>query len=175
MKANKLRYQLMPYIYSEAGKVWLKDRSLIRWLAFDFSEDKKTWEIRDQFLFGESLMVCPVTEAMYYAQDGSEIQNKEKFRTVYFPAGYDWYDLFTGEKYAGGSTRQIAAPLDTIPVFAKEGSVIPMTKAALSTEEQKEDYTLKRFPGRETPYEFYTDAGDGYGYERGEYTIEILQ
>ena len=73
LKANRLRYSLMPYIYSETGKVWLKDRSLIRFLAFDFTRDKKTWDIWDQYMFGESLMVCPVTEAMYYDEKGDSI------------------------------------------------------------------------------------------------------
>ncbi|MCR5250394.1 MAG: DUF4968 domain-containing protein [Lachnospiraceae bacterium] len=174
LKANRLRYRLMPYIYSEAGKVWLKDRSMIRWLAFDFAEDKNTWEIRDQFLFGESLMVCPVTEAMYYEKDGSGRKDVLKSRSVYFPAGCDWYDLLSGERYAGGSRQEVPAPLDVIPVFAREGSVIPMAQPARSTEEQGEDYEAKRFPGKARPYEFYSDAGDGYGYERGEYKLVIL-
>ena len=174
IKADRLRYQLMPYIYSEAGKVWLKDRSLIRWLAFDFTEDKSTWEIRDQFMFGEALMVCPVTEPMYYEKDGSEMRDAAKSRSVYFPAGCDWYDLLSGEHYAGGSRQEVAAPLDTIPVFVREGSVIPMAQPALSTEELEGPFTLKRFPGKARPYEFYTDAGDGYGYERGEYELKTL-
>ena len=174
IKTNRLRYRLMPYIYSEAGKVWLQDRSLIRWLAFDFTEDKNTWDIRDQFMFGESLMVCPVTEPMYYDIDGNRITDGKKGRFVYFPAGCDWYDLLSGERYEGGSTHMIPVELDKIPVFAKEGSVVPMCEPALSTEEQGDSYTVKRFPGREQPYILYTDAGDGYGYERGEYELKEI-
>ncbi len=173
-KANRLRYQLMPYIYSEAGKVWQNDQSLIRWLAFDFTEDKNTWELTDQFMFGESLMVCPVTGPMYYEPDGTPRNDTDASRMVYFPAGCDWYDFYTGEKYAGGSTHKIAAPLDTIPVFAREGSVIPLADAARSTEEQGDAYTVKQFPGKARPYAFYRDAGDGYGYERGEYEITTI-
>jgi alpha-D-xyloside xylohydrolase len=173
-KANRLRYQLMPYIYSEAGKVWQNDQSLIRWLAFDFTEDKNTWELTDQFMFGDSLMVCPVTGPMYYEPDGTPRNDTDASRMVYFPAGCDWYDFYTGEKYAGGSTHKIAAPLDTIPVFAREGSVIPLADAARSTEEQGNAYTVKQFPGKARPYAFYRDAGDGYGYERGEYEITTI-
>ena len=173
-KANRLRYQLMPYIYSEAGKVWQNDQSLIRWLAFDFTDDKNSWEITDQFMFGESLMVCPVTGPMYYEADGTPRNDTDASRMVYFPAGCDWYDFYTGEKYAGGSTHKIAAPLDTIPVFAREGSVIPLADAARSTEEQGDAYTVKQFPGKARPYAFYRDAGDGYGYERGEYEITTI-
>ena len=164
LKANRLRYSLMPYIYSEAGKVWLNDKSLIRWLAFDFTDDKITWEIMDQFMFGECLMVCPVTEPM-----------KDETRTVYFPAGCDWYDFYTGEKHAGGTTAAVSAKLDEIPLFVKAGSLIPMRKPALSTEEQTDDIEWKKFGDSEASYELYEDAGDGYGYERGEYTLRIVR
>ena len=165
LKANRLRYSLMPYIYSEAGKVWLNDKSLIRWLAFDFTDDKITWEIMDQFMFGECLMVCPVTEPM----DDNET------RSVYFPSGCDWYDFYTGEKHAGGTTAAVSAKLDGIPLFVKAGSLIPMRKPALSTEEQTDDIEWKKFGDGEASYELYEDAGDGYGYERGEYTLRNVR
>lgn len=163
LKTNRLRYRLLPYIYSEAGKVWLEDKSLIRWLAFDFSEDKTVWDIKDQYMFGEALMVCPVLEPV------------KTERSVYFPKSCDWYDLYTGEKYAGGTTVTIKADLDTIPVFVKAGSIIPMCEPALSTEELG-DAEFKKFGEGECRYMYYTDAGDGYGYENGEYTLkEIVQ
>ena len=196
LKANRLRYRLMPYIYSEAGKVWLKDRSLIRFLSFDFTNDKATWDITDQYMFGESLMVCPVLTPMYYDESGDPLDRGgcgnaagtkanaagtdiatagvPKARKVYFPKGCDWYDIETGEKYAGGSTVMISAPLDKIPVFAREGSVIPVTEPALSTEEQTGPVTYLRFPKTYRGYEMYTDAGDGYAYENGEYKLEIV-
>ncbi len=173
LKANKLRYRLMPYIYSEAGKVWLKDRSLIRWLAFDFTDDKKTWDITDQFMFGESLMVCPVTEPMYYEENGNAKEDRAEQRRIYFPAGCDWYDFYTGEKHEGGSESAVSAKLDEIPLFVRGGSLIPLAKEALSTEEQTAEIEWKRF-GKDASYEFYEDAGDGYGYERGEYTLKVI-
>ena len=161
LKTNRLRYRLLPYIYSEAGKVWLEDKSLIRWLAFDFSEDKTVWDIKDQYMFGEALMVCPVLEPV------------KTERSVYFPKSCDWYDLYTGEKYAGGTTVTIKADLDTIPVFVKAGSIIPMCDPALSTEELG-DAEFKKFGEGECRYMYYTDAGDGYGYENGEYTLKEI-
>lgn len=180
LKVNRLRYSLMPYIYSEAGKVWLEDTSLIRWLAFDFTEDKNTWGIQDQFMFGESLMVCPVIRAMYYSEDGGELKTCDgeeikKTRTVYFPTGCDWFDFYTGEKYEGGTTAEVPAPLDTIPLFAKEGSIIPVTEAALSTEELPNVIEYRRFGEVVKSYEMYEDAGDGYAYENGEYTLKTVK
>ena len=173
LKANRLRYSLMPYIYSETGKVWLDDTSLIRWLAFDFSDDKNTWDIMDQFMFGSSIMVCPVLNAMYYDEKGKSI-DKEKTRKVYLPKGCDWFDFYTNERYAGGTTIEIAAPLDTIPLFVKDGSIIPMTAPALSTEEQTGETEYRHFGDVTTPYEMYDDAGDGYGYEKGEYSLKKI-
>ncbi len=168
LKANRLRYSLMPYIYSEAGKVWLKDNSLIRWLAFDFASDKNTWEIKDQFLFGEDMMVCPVLTPMYYG--GTKDITKGE-REVYFPEGCDWYDYYTKKKYKGGSRVAVSAKLDEIPLFVKEGSLIPVAKPALSTEEQTDGIEWISFGEGTCSYELYEDAGDGYGYERGEYTL----
>ena len=175
LKVNRLRYQLMPYIYSEAGKVWLKDASLIRWLAFDFAGDKNTWDITDQFMFGESLMVCPVLTPMYYDEKGNPISGEDqKSRSVYLPAGCDWFDFYTGEKYNGGNTITVSAPLDKIPLFVKDGSIIPMRAAALSTEEQNDETEFKKFGEVTKGYEFYEDAGDGYGYEKGEYKVTLI-
>ncbi len=166
LAANRLRYRLMPYLYSEAGKVWLKDRSLIRFPAFDHPGDRRTWDITDQFLFGESLMVCPVTEPM---------TEGESVREVYFPAGCDWYDFYTKERYAGGSAVTVRTGLDRIPLYVRGGSLLPLRHPALSTEEQTDEIEWVPFGGPDAAYEFYEDAGDGYGYERGEYTCRIVR
>ena len=175
LKANRLRYSLMPYIYSEMGKVWLYDRSLIRFLAFDFTEDKRTWDITDQYMFGESLMVCPVTEPMYYDDNGERYEKADKTRKVYLPEGCGWYDFYTGKKYEGGAEITADAPLDTIPVFVKAGSIIPMRASALSTEEQNDEIKFRVFSEAGAKYEYYEDDGDGYGYEKGEYKITLLE
>ena len=175
IKANRLRYSLMPYIYSEMGKVWLKDRSVIRFLAFDFAEDKKTWDITDQYMFGESIMVCPVIDPMYYNDEGDKIEGADKSRLVYLPFGNDWYDFYTGERYSGGATITTEAPLDKIPLFVKAGSIIPMRKPALSTEEQNDEVSFKVFSDGPAKYEYYEDAGDGYGYENGAYKLTLIE
>lgn len=168
LAANRLRYTLLPYIYSEAGKVWHSDASLIRWLAFDFAQDRTVWEITDQYLFGESLMVCPVLEPMDEASGETYAVRK-----VYFPKGCDWYDFFTGKKYEGGTTEEIRAGLSEIPVYVKSGSIIPVCAPALSVEELGEP-EFKRFGEGECSCLFYTDAGDGYGYENGEYELREI-
>ena len=174
LKANRLRYSLMPYIYSEAGKVWLEDSSLIRWLAFDFTDDKRTWGITDQFMFGGNMMVCPVTSPMYYGATHEEAA-AAGVRKVYFPAGCNWYDFYTGEKYEGGTECEVSAKLDEIPLFVKEGSLIPVRKPALSTEEQTDDIEWKKFGEGTVVYELYEDDGDGYAYETGKYTITRVE
>ena len=166
LKANRLRYRLLPYIYSEAGKVWLEDTSLIRWLAFDFAEDKNVWDIKDQYMFGEALMVCPILE--------KSMSEKIASRRVYFPSGCDWYDFYTGEKYEGGSEAIMSTELENIPVFVKSGSIIPMCEPAMSTEELGEVF-FKKYGDGECTYRYYTDEGDGYGYEKGDYSVKEIR
>lgn len=178
LRANKLRYELLPYIYSTAGKVWLYDASMIRMLAFDFPKDAKALEITDQYLFGESLMVCPVTKAMYYKKDKSAHTKKQEtpslIRDVYLPKGCDWYDFWTNKVYEGGQWIEAEAPIDRIPLFVKEGSILPMQHPVNSTEEtvMPDNLTFIVYAKKDCSYELYTDDGDGYAYENGAYTLE---
>ena len=175
VKANRLRYELMPYIYSEAGKVWLEDGSIMRNLSFAFPEDEKVWNITNQYMFGPALMVCPVVEPMLYGPGSVALNIEKPVKSVYLPEGTEWYDFYTGEKYAGGQTIEVALTMDNIPVFVKAGSIIPMSEAALSTAEQGENYSYKVFSDKPCEYTMYTDAGDGYGYENGEYTLKTVR
>lgn len=181
LTANRLRYRLMPYIYSLAGSVWKEDATMLRMLAFDFASDEKACRIKDQFLFGKSLMICPVTEPMYFGVDSESLQDVARVRQVYLPSGADWYDFYTNEKYVGGQMITAEAPIDRIPVYVKAGSLIP---AAWDEEECPDricpknaaealdsDITLLVYPGADAEYEYYEDAGDGYGYEKGEYAV----
>lgn len=168
--ANKLRYELMPYIYSLAGLSWLEDRSILRHLAFAFPQDRQVWEIKDQYLFGEGLMVCPVTEPFYYNKGSGQ----EQTRKVYLPAGFRWYDYWTKECYEGGQWISAPAPFCQIPLFVREGTVLPMTEAALSTGEQGQALTVKVYPGKDGSFTLYEDKGDGFGYEAGEYCLTKL-
>lgn len=172
MKMNRLRYRLMPYIYSLAGQCWLEDGTMMRMLAFDFKEDKKAIAVTDQYLFGPSIMVCPVTEPMYYETGSVPIEGAEKTRTVYLPAGCAWYDFWTNERYEGGQTIVSDAPIDKLPLFVKEGSIIPMTEPGTYAAEQ--DGGLIEFhvySGKDAEFTLYEDSGNGYGYETGEYSV----
>ena len=161
-KANRLRYELMPYIYSAAGHAWLEDGSIIKPLAFAFPKDRAVWNVLDQYLFGEALMVCPMTEPKSY-------------REVYLPAGTGWYDFWTNAYYEGGQRIRVDAPLDRIPVFVKAGSILPKAEFALSTEEQTSEVSITVYGGADGEYVLYEDAGDGYGYENGEYRLTKYQ
>lgn len=169
VQTNRLRYELMPYIYSLAGMVWLKDASMIKLLAFDFPEDSTAREIKDQYLFGSSLMVCPVTQPMYYAKASRVLEEAPKLRTVYLPEGTGWYDYWSHDYYEGGQWIDIEAPLERIPLFVKEGSVIPRTVPAQSTAEMTEMLMLDIYAGADGEFVLYEDGGDGYEYEKGEY------
>lgn len=171
LKANRTRYELMPYIYSLAGMCWKSGGLIMKPLAFGFTADSNTWNIMDQYLFGDNLMVCPVTGPMYYDKNGEKINDSRYTRKVYLPAGTDWYDFWTNRRYEGGRWINADAPLDIIPVYVKAGSILPCAKAALSVEEQSDEIRLKIYAGADGEFEIYTDSGDGYAYENGEYNI----
>lgn len=172
VKMNHLRYQLMPYIYSMAGKVWKDDYTMLRLLAFDYAEDPKARNIKDQFMFGESIMVCPVTTPMYYEKDSCPIENSSKSREVYLPAGNGWFDFWTTQYYQGGQLIQADAPIDKIPLFIKEGTILPMTQVMKYVDEVPDALiTLNVYSGKDTQFEIYEDEGNSYRYENGEYAI----
>ena len=172
---NHLRYELMPYIYSMAARVWKDDYTMLRMLAFDFPKDLKAGNIKDQFLFGESLMVCPVTAAMYYGRNSQPLEGTEKSRSVYLPEGCDWYDFWTNRYYKGGQTITADTPIDKIPLFVKAGSIIPMTRAMNYVDEIPDAPIVVRiYAGKDAECEIYEDEGNSYRYEKGEYALTKL-
>jgi alpha-D-xyloside xylohydrolase len=172
VKANHLRYKLMPYIYSMAAKVWKDDSTMLRMLAFDFAQDPVAREIKDQFLFGTNLMVCPVTEPMYYETNNTKIEEGPKTRNIYLPMGTDWYDFWTNRYYSGGQFIAAEAPIDTIPLYVKAGSILPMAQFINYVDECPDvSIVLNVYPGKDTEFELYEDEGDSYRYEVGEYAI----
>lgn len=171
VKANHLRYELMPYLYSLAGATWREDGSMMKPLAFGFAGDKKTWEIFDQYLLGDGLMVCPVTEPFYF---GAEKREGKPCRKVWLPEGCGWYDFWTKERLEGGRWITADAPLDRIPLFVREGTILPKAAFALSTKEQGDVAELTVYAGADGRFTLYEDAGDGYGYEKGEYVLTEL-
>ena len=168
--AMELRYSLIPYIYSAAADVYFNDSTILRMLAFDFRKDAVACEIKDQFMFGKSIMVCPVTEPMYYGVNSEKIENADLTRKVYLPAGTAWFDFYTKERYEGGQWITVDADISKIPLFVKAGSIIPMTEPVRNTAESskaKIEYVV--FPGKDADFVLYEDEADGYGYEKGEY------
>jgi alpha-D-xyloside xylohydrolase len=168
---DRLRYHLMPYLYSMAGWVHLKDYTMMRALVMDFGDDREVRDIKDQWMFGPALMVCPVG---YY---------KARSRAVYFPPQSGWYDLYTGERIIGRDETYksvnrkltVSSPYERIPVFVREGSIIPFGPAIQYTDERPADLiNLYVYAGADGQFLLYEDEGDNYNYERGEsLTIDI--
>ena len=160
---DKLRYRMMPYLYSIAAWAHLKDYTLMRGLVMDFNGDKNVENIPDQWMFGPSFMACPV--GFYGARS----------REVYFPQQRGWYDLYTGKYIAGGQTLEVEAPYERIPVFVPEGSIIPFgPEIQWSDEKPAELINLYVYEGKDAEFLLYEDEGTNYNYEKGKYaTINI--
>jgi alpha-D-xyloside xylohydrolase len=155
---DKLRYQLLPYIYSLAGQSYWNDYTLMRGLVMDFNADNKVHNIGDQYMFGPSLLINPVYT---YAA---------RTREVYLPATHGWYDFYTGVYYAGGRTLNAEAPLERMPLYVKEGSIVPTGPALQYTGEKVADpLTLYVFTGKNAAFTLYEDEGTNYHYEDGAY------
>ena len=170
LKSINLRYRLMPYIYSVEGAVHFDNASFLRPVAFEFPDDVKTHDLKTQMLVGDALMVCPVLSPMYFDADSKPIENAAKSREVYLPEGTAWVDFWTGESNPGGATMTTDAPIDHIPVLARAGSIVPMGPAvAYADEEPDAPIELRIYPGADGTCTFYEDAGEGYGYEKGEF------
>nr|WP_255495267.1 TIM-barrel domain-containing protein [Dysgonomonas sp. 521] len=155
---TKLRYRMMPYIYSLAGMTWFNDYTIMRAMVMDFGGDAITHNISDQYMFGPSLMVCPV------------YTYKSTSRDVYFPANTNWYNYETGEYITGGKTMKVSAPYERIPLFVKEGAILPMGTDIQSTKEVQADLTVKVYTGKDGEFTLYEDEGVNYNYEKDAYS-----
>ncbi len=168
-EAIELRYVLFPYAYSMMRKTTMDGISILRHPALVFPEDKVLRGIDDEMMFGESILVKPVTRPMYYGPESTPVEDDKKV-SVYLPAGYRWYDWFTNEVYEGGTTATLTCPLDRFPMFVKEGSILPVAPVCQSTKAAaKAPVTLKVYAGKNASFTLYEDACDGYGYEKGEF------
>ena len=168
-KFIRLRYRLMPYIYSMAADVHFHDSTMMRSLFFDFADDPEAGKVTDGYMFGHSLLVYPVTEPMYYDRNSEPVEREHK-RTCYLPAGCGWYDFWTEEYFAGGQYVTVDAPIDRIPLFVKEGSILPMIDQIMySDAAEGMELKLNVYTGKDAAFCYYEDCGDGYGYEKGEY------
>ena len=156
LKFDRLRYRLLPYLYSVAGGVTHDDGTIMRPLVMDFRADTNTFNVSDQFMFGPALLVNPVTAY------------KVRNRPVYLPVAAGWYDFWTGARLSGGQTIDAAAPYDSLPLYVKAGSIIPTGPELQYTAEKPADpITLWIYAGADASFTFYEDDGLTYGYERG--------
>ena len=194
--AVKLRYSLLPYIYSTAWEVSHRQSTFMRALYMDFLNDKNTWKIGNEYMFGKAFLVAPVLHAQYTPEQKQNIlkenegwnkttnnqvnlslnvdftQSKEM--EVYLPSGNKWYNYWTNENFDGGQKLKIKTSLDRIPLFVRAGSIIPIGPDVQYTNEKKWDnLIINVYPGADGTFTLYEDEGDNYNYESGAYT-EIL-
>ncbi len=168
----RLRYQLIPYIYSLAAQVTLNGYTLMRPVALDFPDDTATYNLTDQYMFGSAFMVCPVTQPMYYRRNSEPILDAPKTRKVYLPKAIQWYDFWTEKIFVGGQTIEADAPLDIIPLFVRAGSILPMAPVMQYVDEHPDaPYEIRIYCGADGEFTLYEDAGDGYDYEQGAYAL----
>ena len=191
--AVKLRYSLLPYIYSTAWEVSHRQSTFMRALYMDFLNDKNTWKIGNEYMFGKAFLVAPVLHAQYTPEQKQNIlkenegwnkttnnqinlslnvdftQSKEM--EVYLPSGNKWYNYWTNEDFDGGQKLKIKTSLDRIPLFVRAGSIIPIGPDVQYTNEKKWDnLIINVYPGADGTFTLYEDEGDNYNYESGAYT-----
>lgn len=161
---DKLRYRLMPYIYSLAWRVTSEDYTIQRPLVMDWRTDPKTWNLGDQFMFGPAILVNPVLKA-----------NATR-RSVYLPAAAAWYDFWSGQSLKGSQEIEADAPLDRMPLFVRAGSIIPIgSQIEYASQSPEGPIELRIYRGADGDFDLYEDAGDGYGYEQGQHSLIPLR
>ncbi|HZL11286.1 MAG TPA: TIM-barrel domain-containing protein [Prolixibacteraceae bacterium] len=167
LKYDNLRYRLLPYIYSLSAKVTNEGYTIMRSLAFDFRNDEGIKNIPDQYMFGPAIMVSPVTARMYSLPNAKEVK---KTRNVYLPKAANWYDFWTGKLITGGQTIEAAAPIETLPLYIKAGSIVPMGPyLQYATEKVADPIELRIYTGANADFVLYEDENDTYNYEQGKY------
>ena len=187
-----LRYSLLPYIYSTSWEVSNRQSSFMRALMMDFVDDRKVWDINDEYMFGKSILVAPITHAQYTPEAVVKVSEEEgwnrdgakktktdvavdfmetKSTNIYLPAGTLWYDFWTDEKHEGGKEITKETTLDVIPLYVKAGSIIPVgPQVQYATEKPWDHLELKVYAGANGNFILYEDEFDNYNYEKGAYT-----
>jgi alpha-glucosidase (family GH31 glycosyl hydrolase) len=156
VKSIQLRYQLLPYIYSTASTVVFNHETMLRSLLFDFQNDESVYDIDQQFMFGKALMVCPVTT-----------QGAEKVE-VYLPAETKWFDFWSGKLFEGGQKITVEATLDHIPLFVRQGSILPFETDLNSADNLPGTLEIRIYKGEDAEFTLYEDENDGVGYLFGQ-------
>jgi alpha-D-xyloside xylohydrolase len=190
------RYRLIPYLYSTASQVTNNNFSYMRPLFSDFAADKKVWDMTDEFMFGRSILACPIVEAQYTqekiikedamtgwnrkevtAESGQQTVdwNATKTATKYLPKGANWYDFWTGKLYKGGQNVALTTRFDQVPMFVRAGSIVPLGPVMQYVGENPWDnLEIRIYPGADAEFSLYEDEGDGYNYEQGYYSNIIF-
>lgn len=186
LKFTNLRYRLMPYLYSLAWKVTSENYTIMRALPFDFVDDQATHNINNQYMFGSEFLVNPVTEPHYYlsgnikmegaiepdANTTNEIKSQTKtVRPVYLPKGTLWFDFWTGKTYEGGQTVEGDASYETMPIYVKAGSILPMGPFIQYSTEKADPLEIRIYQGANGEFSLYEDQNDNYNYEKGIYSL----
>ncbi len=161
-KYLRLRYQLLPYTYSSAYQTYQTGAPFMRALFMDFPDDPNVSDIGDEYMFGPAFLVAPVSD-----QGATS-------RKVYLPAGSDWYNYWTNERLKGGETITVSAPIDTIPLFVRAGSIVPLGSPVLSTHQPQAIESVRIYPGKDGDFTMFSDDGVTYSYEKGESSITRL-
>lgn len=169
VKYIRKRYAMLPYIYSLAWNVYAKDYTMFRSLMFDFPEDRRVKNMWEEYMFGPAYLVCPVTDAVEYGPDGVRL-HKDIHRSVYLPDGADWYEEESGRYYSGGQYIDAEAPVCTMPVFIRSGSVIPLSVGTDGTADE-----IHIYEGCDGSFRLYMDRKNDYSYENGIYTLIDIQ
>ena len=162
-KYLRLRYRLLPYIYSLAYRTYQTGAPFMRALFMDFPKDANVANIGDEYMFGPAFLVAPVTE-----QGATS-------RKVYLPSGCDWYNFWTNERLHGGQTVKVAAPIDTLPLFVRAGSIVPLGAPILSTNKPQPIVSVRVYPGADGDFTLFSDDGTTYAYEKGAGAITKLR
>ena len=191
-KQIRLRYRLIPYLYSTAWQVTSNNESYLRPLFSDFAQDRKVWDIADEFLFGRSILACPILDPQYTEEkivrtdamtgwdrketsgQKSEVRDvnwmESKTATKYLPKGAVWYDFWTGKTYKGGQTVTLSTSLDRVPMFVRAGSILPLgPEMQYVGEKSWDNLEIRVYPGANGSFTLYEDEGDNYNYENGYY------
>ena len=196
-KMIRLRYRLLPYIYSIAGQVTANNESYLRPLFSDFAADKQVWDMTDEFMFGRSILAAPIVEAQYTqekiikedAMTGWDKKNVSgdqeetsginwhatKTATKYLPKGATWYDFWTGRQYKGGQHVNLTTRFDQVPMFVRAGSIVPLgPEMQYVGEKSWDNLEIRLYPGADGTFSLYEDEGDNYNYEQGYYSNIIF-
>jgi alpha-D-xyloside xylohydrolase len=156
-KFINLRYSLLPYLYSTAWDVTAHGGSIMRALYLDFPSDRHADTIDNEYMFGRSLLVCPVTEKGITKQ------------AVYLPAGASWHDFWTGDTLQGGQTIDRATPFDILPLYVRSGTILPRgPKVQYAEEKPWDDLEIRVYPGADGRFTLYEDEHNSYNYEKGQ-------